>query len=253
LTKQSAKNGALTSYQCFLFNDLLCYVSGAAHSYTVHRVLHLSLCQIKDLRDGFVRGVKNAFRIISPQKNIILIAETSKEKHEWFQLIESAIEKQMEHRARWINENYQTLQEYHESARVSKFLGRNAKPKKHELLRVQNGKAMKNEKEMNPEILDEIKIHFHRSYPCKLCQKPFKRLSRKVKCPWCLDIVCYQCFSKKTSIPDKKSELQNANLIKVCDACYGAISYFAHDITNPHSLMNEPTNDFSELNTSVRR
>merc|ERR1712130_1031506 len=196
LTKKSTKND-LDLYRFYLFNDLLIYVSGNPGNYAVHRVLHLSLCKIVDLRDGFIRNIKNAFRIVSPQKNIILIAETSKEKHEWFQLIQSAINKQIEQRARWINENYNILQEYHETARVSKYLGRDSKPKKHELHRIQNGKACKEKNELNPDVLYEIKVFFDRSNPCKLCAKPFKRFTRKSKCPWCLDIICKDCFRKK--------------------------------------------------------
>ena len=47
LTKQSTK-GDLDQYIFFLFNDLLLYVSGGASggTYAVHRVLHLSLCQV---------------------------------------------------------------------------------------------------------------------------------------------------------------------------------------------------------------
>eukprot|EP01083_Nonionella_stella_P038841 105598_1 len=238
LTKQSTK-GDLCCYTFYLFNDLLVYVSGNVNNYTVHRVLHLSLCKILDLRDGFIRNIKNAFRIVSPQKNILLIAQTSKEKHEWFQLIENAIAKQIEQRARWINENYQTLQEYHETARVSKYLGRNSKPKKHELNRVQNGKAIKNNKQLNIDVLYEIKVFFERSNPCKLCAKPFKRFTGKSKCPWCLDIICKKCVRKRTQLPDKSKK---PGLIKVCDACYGAISYFDRDITQ---INNEPTHSIA--------
>ena len=246
LTKQSTK-GDLDCYRFYLFNDLLIYVSGNIGNYTVHRVLHLSLCQIKDLRDGFVRNIKNAFRVISPQKNIILIAETSKEKHEWFQLIDNAISKQIEQRERWINENYQSLQEYHKTAQVSKYLGRESKPKKHELHRVQNGKTIKNSKELNADVLYEIKVFFDRSNPCKLCAKPFKRFTRKSKCPWCLDIICKDCIRKKTSLPEK-SKNKSSNLIKVCDGCYGAISYYVHDIVNPHTYDTTiQTHDYSSM------
>ncbi len=177
LTKQSSK-GDLDLYRFYLFNDLLIYVSGNPGNLSVHRVLHLSLCKILDLRDGFIKNIKNAFRIVSPQKPILLIATTAQEKHEWFQLISSAISEQVELRARWINENYQILQEYHETARVSKYLGRIIKPKKHELDRVQNGKSIIKSKLLNPDVKYEIDA-FDRQPPCKLCQKPFKRFTRK--------------------------------------------------------------------------
>ena len=69
--------------------------------------------------------------------------------------------------------------------------------------RVQNGKAVKNQKELSIDVVYEIKVFFERSDPCKLCQKPFKRFTRKQKCPWCLDIICNACIRKKTSLPEK--------------------------------------------------
>eukprot|EP00483_Globobulimina_turgida_P001521 UN01523 len=237
LTKQSSK-GDLDLYRFYLFNDLLIYVSGNPGNLSVHRVLHLSLCKILDLRDGFIRNIKNAFRIVSPQKPILLIATTAQEKHEWFQLISSAISEQVELRARWINENYQTLQEFHETARVSKYLGRCVKPKKHELDRVQNGKSIlyssmkQRGKLLNPDVKYEIDA-FDRQSPCKLCQKPFKRFPRKSKCPWCLDIVCKDCLRRKTQLPQDTGIMKNnKRTIKVCDGCFGAINYFVAEMNH---------------------
>jgi len=246
LIKQSSK-GELDQYRFFLFNDLLLYVSGNAGNFTVHRVLHLSLCQVLDVKDGEVRKLKNLFRVISPQKSILLMAETSREKHEWFQLMEGAIAKQEEQRARWINENYQTLQEYHETARVSKFVGRTSKPKKHELHRVQNGKAVKNDRDLHPDVMYEIKVFFERSTPCKLCARPFRRFTRKSRCPWCLDQICKDCYRKKTSLPEKAKK---DGLIKVCDACFGAIDHFAlhrDDQAATSTLNREQTSEFPSL------
>merc|ERR1712154_675583 len=138
--------------------------------------------------------------------------------------------------------------------RVSKYLGRDSKPKKHELHRIQNGKACEEKNELNPDVLYEIKVFFDRSNPCKLCAKPFKRFTRKSKCPWCLDIICKDCFRKKSSLPEKQKKNQREQkLIKVCDACYGAISYFNHDITQSNTINNnlnltiDRTNDLSSI------
>jgi len=240
LTKQSSK-GDLDLYRFYLFNDLLIYVSGNPGNLSVHRVLHLSLCKILDLRDGFIRNIKNAFRIVSPQKPILLIATTAQEKHEWFQLIQSAIQEQVELRARWINENYQTLQEFHETARVSKYLGRVIKPKKHELDRVQNGKSLIKSKLLNPDVKYEIDA-FERQAPCKLCQKPFKRFTRKSKCPWCLDIVCKECLRRKTQLPQDNQITKKSRTMKVCDGCFGAINYFVAE-------MNHTDAEFSATDT----
>jgi len=230
LTKQSSK-GDLDLYRFYLFNDLLIYVSGNPGSLNVHRVLHLSLCKILDLRDGFIRNVKNAFRIVSPQKPILLIASTAQEKHEWFQLIQSAIQEQVELRARWINANFDKLQEDHETARISKYLGRDAPKKKHERERVQNGKTIVDSKLLNPDVKYEMDA-LDRDPPCKLCQKPFKRFTRKAKCPWCFDIVCKECLKRKTQLPSDNVLNKKSRSMKVCDGCFGAINYFIAEMNN---------------------
>ena len=79
LTKQSSR-GELVVYRFYLFNDLLIYVNETRGKFTVHRALHLGLCRVADLKDGYVRNIKNAFRVVSPQKSIILIAESAPEK-----------------------------------------------------------------------------------------------------------------------------------------------------------------------------
>ncbi|ETO22151.1 Rho guanine nucleotide exchange factor, partial [Reticulomyxa filosa] len=178
LTKQSLK-GDLVVYQFYLFNDLLVYASENRGVLTVHRVLQLSLCRIADLRDGFVRNIKNAFRIVSPQKPIILIAETAQEKREWFQAIQNSIEEQAEARNRWVNENINSLQDMHATAQISQYIGRTVGPKRHELKRVQAGEQNINSKDINPDVKLEIAA-FQRQPPCKLCIKPFKRFARKV-------------------------------------------------------------------------
>merc|ERR1711971_494537 len=167
------------------------------------------------------------------------IATTAQEKHEWFQLIQSAITEQVELRARWINEKINTLQEFHETARVSKYLGRDSTPKKHELDRVQNGKSIIKSKLLNPDVKYEIDA-FDRSSPCKLCQKPFKRFTRKSKCPWCLDIVCKDCLRRKTPLPQDTGKKSGS--LKVCDGCFGAINYFVAE-------MNHTDAEFSATDT----
>lgn len=253
LTKQSTK-GDLDLYRFYLFNDILLYVSGNPGNLSIHRVLHLSLCKILDLRDGFMRNVKNCFRLVSPQKPILLIATTAQEKREWFQLIQSAILEQEEQRARWINSQISNLQEFDDTARTSKFCGRQVPPKKHERARVQNGKMLLKSKLLDPDVRYEIAA-FDRQPPCKLCQRPFKRFTRKSRCPWCLDIVCKECLRRKTELPTERDSMlvavdgnnnsssnRKPKIMKVCDGCFGAISYYI-------SEMNHTDAEFSATDT----
>ncbi|ETO29400.1 Rho guanine nucleotide exchange factor [Reticulomyxa filosa] len=258
LTKQSLK-GDLMVYQFYLFNDLLIYASEGHGRLNVHRVLHLSLCRIVDIKDGPIRNVKNGFRIISPQKAIFLFAETTQEKREWFQAIQYAISEQIEFRTRWMND-------MHPTAQISQFIGRTVGPK-HELKRVQAGEQNMKSRNVSPSVKLEIAI-FQRQAPCKLCMRPFKRFTRKVnskamkqkqynllilktknyvnkkcvlqmKCPWCQHTVCAECFRRKAKIPTNEKPL------KVCDGCFGAINYFIADIN--HTDVEFSTTDASVL------
>ena len=113
---------------------------------------------------------------------------------------------------------------------MSKYLGRVIKPKKHELDRVQNGKSLMKSKDLTEDVRYEIDA-FDRQAPCKLCQRPFKRFTRKSKCPWCLDIVCKECLRRKTQLP-QDNQSKKSRQMKVCDGCFGAINYFAAEMNN---------------------
>merc|ERR1712228_983918 len=123
---------------------------------------------------------------------------------------------------------------------MGKYLGRDSTPKKHELDRVQNGKSIIKSKDLNPDVRYEIEA-FDRQAPCKLCQKPFKRFTRKQKCPWCLDIVCKECLRRKTQLP-QDNQSKKSRQMKVCDGCFGAINYFVAE-------MNHTEAEFSATET----
>ena len=148
--------------------------------------------------------------------------------------MQQAIQELNEQRHNWINANIATLGESHETQRSSKFLGRQLQPKKHELRRVQAAKEVQAENnagkkgmriQLEEDILYQIAV-FDRQPPCKLCHKPFKKFTRRTKCPWCLDMVCNQCIRRKVTVPTSN------RMIKVCDACFGAINYWNADINN---------------------
>merc|ERR1712154_604036 len=103
------------------------------------------------------------------------------------------------------------------------------------------GKSILKSKLLNPDVKYEIDA-FDRQSPCKLCQKPFKRFTRKSKCPWCLDIVCKECLRRKTQLPQDNQITKKSRTMKVCDACFGAINYFVAE-------MNHTDAEFSATDT----
>ena len=56
LEKISSKKKALQEYRFFLFSDLLIYASPKGKKFRPHRVIHLSLCRIIDLKDRKVNN-----------------------------------------------------------------------------------------------------------------------------------------------------------------------------------------------------
>jgi hypothetical protein len=77
----------VTLYTFMLFNDLILYASEGINSkWKCHRVIHLSLCRIEDLR-GLAYENMHAFRIVSPQKSITVSAPTKEKKQAWLQAI----------------------------------------------------------------------------------------------------------------------------------------------------------------------
>jgi len=186
-------------------------------------------------------------------------AWTAQEKHEWFIMIQQAIQEQVENRARWINENIAQLENVHETARASRYCGRYMSPKKHELLRVQAAKSIsKQSKSLNPDVKYEMEA-FDRLPPCKLCQRPIKKFTRTSKCPWCLDSVCNDCINHKASLPTSTKPIKS---MKVCDGCFGTIGYWTAEInhtqpefsqtdTAQNANVNTNTNSNSNNNNNV--
>lgn len=74
-----------TEYHFFLFSDLIMYASdGLNTKYKMHRVIHLSLCRLEDLRSD---TPAHAFKIISPQKTFRVCAPSAKKKQAWLTAI----------------------------------------------------------------------------------------------------------------------------------------------------------------------
>ena len=100
LTKLS-RDGKRQPYYVFLFSDLLIYAGAGlqAGTYKVHRCLHLSLCRLEDIHRGAAQiggsdagvadssGGSTTFRLVSPQKSIVLCCGSADKKQQWMDSI----------------------------------------------------------------------------------------------------------------------------------------------------------------------
>ena len=106
LVKVSNDGRKRTTYHFMLFSDLILYASqsgsaaGAAR-YKVHRVVHLSLCRLEDVRSSVY---PHAFRIVSPQKSFLVLADGAARKQAWLDAILANLRDVMEKRKRYLEE-----------------------------------------------------------------------------------------------------------------------------------------------------
>uniref|UniRef100_A0A6A7G2U5 Brefeldin A-inhibited guanine nucleotide-exchange protein n=1 Tax=Hirondellea gigas TaxID=1518452 RepID=A0A6A7G2U5_9CRUS len=185
-------------YQFFLFSDLLLYASETYSAFKYHRALHLSLCKVVDIRNS-ERNLRNAWKVISPQKSITVFASTEQQKSEWIEAIQAAIDSVIKHRRIWMRHgklrNAKPGTTPAESQLMSAFIGRSY-----------------------PDDLRDQKSDFREEQPCKLCVRPFGVIRRKLSCSWCQDYTCKQCSSHSVEIPSSRRKR------RVCDSCYGFLS-----------------------------
>ena len=133
LTKLS-RDGKRQPYYVFLFSDLLIYAGAGlqAGTYKVHRCLHLSLCRLEDIHRGAAQiggsdagvadssGGSTTFRLVSPQKSIVLCCGSADKKQQWMDSILTHIKQQLQHRM----QHFQTCtqpQQKHASHPTSPF------------------------------------------------------------------------------------------------------------------------------------
>eukprot|EP01084_Bolivina_argentea_P072466 131576_1 len=208
--------------EIYLCNDLIICCKRNQDKLSVDVLLHLSLCSITNLQDKM-------FKIVSPQKNILLVAVDVMDKNKWFELINKQITEEIELREKWIKENEDMLRGYDKYDKVnigiSKYLSRVICYKMHELERINNGNMMHlhNAKLQSEDVKREIDIFENRKRECKLCQKRFKLFVKKMKCGCCQDIVCKQCFIKKSQmLYDKRTKKYKR--LRICYACFGSLT-----------------------------
>lgn len=210
--------GKRQEYLFMLFSDLLLYASeGMQTKYKVHRVMHLSLCRLVDVQDD---RFKNSFKLVSPQKSVMIVCPSEKSKREWLEAVLRCLTQVMAERKAYIasldqevkvepraskrmDEDEEVLRRY------STFIG-------HTSLDLFSDKVTKGKKE---------------ALYCKLCVKGFGLMRRRMVCKWCRDTVCVECCQRKkilpTAVMPKGGKKPPAE--KVCDACFGALSGMVGD------------------------
>ena len=262
LTKVSNDGRKRTTYHFMLFSDLILYASqsgtASAARYKVHRVVHLSLCRLEDVRSSVY---PHAFRIVSPQKSFLVMADSADKKQRWLDAILANLREVMEKRKKYIEEARRkeeaeelppkpaplpptpTPRQTNGTAATSSSASSSAassptSPSRRDMLRISSSMDFNQGKEgtlrrystfigqsdldlnarLNPAAADPQTV---RSVThCKLCIKPFNSLfKRKQRCKWCQDIICQDCCKNKIKLPGT-----GGKMAQVCDACYGALS-----------------------------
>ena len=105
-----------TPYHFMLFNDLILYASEGSMGirYKVHRVVHLSLCRLEDVRSS---SFPHAFRIISPQKSFLVLAESAEKKKRWLDAILHNLTQVMAERKKYMEEQNRKQDELEQKQR----------------------------------------------------------------------------------------------------------------------------------------
>jgi len=222
LVKISEQTNREVSYHFFLFSHIFAYASdGMQTKFKIHRVIHLSLCKVIDLKNF---AVANAFKIVSPQKSFVVAAATAQEKKDWLDSISKHGRMVMEERRTYMESINSPVDKEKEKEkkkeeekdgddedmmrRFSTFIGHNS---------------------CENFFGDEIKGAKKNNTFCKLCIRPFAFFRARTQCRWCRDVVCSECCSQKAKVPG--GIRGSGGKKKVCDACYGVLNgMVGHDV-----------------------
>ena len=261
LIKVSNDGRKRTSYHFMLFSDLILYASqsgnASAARYKVHRVVHLSLCRLEDVRSAVY---PHAFRIVSPQKSFLVLADSADKKQRWLDGILANLRDVMEKRKKYIEEARRKEEGDEKpsaplpptpasrptngtAAATSSSASNSAassptSPSRRDMLRISSSMDFNQGREgtlrrystfIGQSDLDlNARLHPTAADPqtvrsvthCKLCIRPFNSIfKRKQRCKWCQDIICQDCCKNKAKLPGT-----GGKVAQVCDACFGALS-----------------------------
>jgi len=195
----------------FLFSHIFAYASeGLQTKFKIHRVIHLSLCKVIDLKNF---AVPNAFKIVSPQKSFVVATATAQEKKEWIESILKQGKMVMEERRNYMEsltgshekekdkEKEKKKEEAKENEgededmmrRFSTFIGHNNSSENF------FGDDNKDKKKQNNTF-------------CKLCIRPFAFFRTRTQCRWCRDVVCSDCCNQKAKVPGAKDTTKKKSM-----------------------------------------
>ena len=261
LTKVSNDGRKRTIYHFMLFNDLILYAShsgsAATARYKVHRVVHLSLCRLEDVRST---AYPYAFRIVSPQKSFLVLADSSEKKQRWLDAILANLRDVMQKRKKYIEEARKKEGETEEktgshaqlpptpagkqtngtstasaaSSATNSAASSPTSPSRRDMLRISSSMDFNAGREGTlrrySTFIGQSDLDLNSRLTkatgdgsvthCKLCIRPFNSLfKRKQRCKWCQDIICQDCCKNKAKLPGT-----GGKVAQVCDACFGALS-----------------------------
>lgn len=203
-------NNKTQEYVFLLFNDLVLYASDGMQSrYKVHRVMHLSLCTLVDLRGPTYNGL--GFKISSPQKTVTLVAKDEKEKTVWLDAMTEQLVQERERRKKYMA----SLSTSGTAAMLS------ADDKEGDLLRRYSTFVG----HTSSDLMADAKGNKKQVAMCKLCIRPLGFLKRRTKCKMCDDTVCNECCNHKVKI----TKGGKSTMDKVCDECYGYMNNMTGD------------------------
>jgi len=213
LIKLSEQTNKEQPYHFFLFSHFFLYANeGIQTKWKVHRVMHLSLCKIVDLKN--FKDLPHAFKIQSPQKSFVVGATNATEKKEWLDALFKQGAMVIEARNGYFEAEKEKEKDKDGTKRLSMFIGHS------NILDGETG-----ERKTTP------------TTPfCNLCIRPFAIFRKRTECKCCHQTVCSECQSQK--IP-----LSNGKKRKVCDSCYGVL-------TKMVTLDNSPSDFLSEMDCS---
>jgi hypothetical protein len=218
------QSGKIQPYFFMLFSDLLLYASEGINSkYKCHRVIHLSLCRLEDIRSN--HAPQFAFRIISPQKSFAVAAANKNEKAKWLEVILININTIMAKRKLYLNKQVKEGNK-DEASKANVLSSANSLAVSDDnLLRRYSTFIGQSELNLTAAVLSDSTLNSPSTAVrenkvselnhCKLCIRAFTLFRRRQRCKYCNDAVCSDCHTRKANL-GKRLEI-------VCDACYGVL------------------------------
>ncbi|ORX79644.1 hypothetical protein K493DRAFT_412240 [Basidiobolus meristosporus CBS 931.73] len=204
----SAKKICRKSHQIrkfFLFSDILIYASTSlvGDSYSFKRKLSLRELQITDIPDEEGEP-PNRFKISSREKSFVLYVEKIKEKLEWINLVQTAIQN--------LQGSIVPDQVVYPSSMPEEF-------REHLKDTISRQQSEKIEPAVIKDYFSPVWVPDNEATDCACCGELFNPVTRrKHHCRVCGKVVCHGCSSKRFMIPGKYGE--DPRVERICDPCY---------------------------------